>query len=189
MVGSLHQDKVERLQSAFSSTGKTLFLATKWNKKNEIRRTSCWKQRKMSVSAPHCTWLNNDSDLGGVLLSGWVSHSQLEGVVALLHGRQLQGWCPYALELHTHTHTHSYLICSNEVNHRLGRVRLWFWRFSPASPPLCPCSRGWGTTRRTGSRGRRCFGCRSEWWSCVAAGWPGLNHNNIKCCLFNTRVV
>lgn len=187
MVGSLHQDKVERLQSAFSSTGKHYFWQQneikKWNQTNKLLKT------EKNVRVCSTLYLAEQWQWPGRCPAVRLSQSQSAGRCS-----RPPAW-PTAAGLVsvrpgiTHTHTHSYLICSNEVNHRLGRVRLWFWRFSPASPPLCPCSRGWGTTRRTGSRGRRCFGCRSEWWSYVAAGWPGLNHNNIKCCLFNTRVV
>lgn len=49
----------------------------------------------------------------------------------------------------------------------------------PASPPLCLCSLGWGTTHRTGNRGRRCFGCHTEWWSCVVTGWPGWSKRKV----------
>lgn len=44
------------------------------------------------------TWLHDDCDLGGVLLSRWVRHSQLEGVISLLHGRELQDRCPNTLQ-------------------------------------------------------------------------------------------
>ena len=37
------------------------------------------------------TWLDDDGDQGDVLLPGRVGHLQLEGVVPLLHGGQLQG--------------------------------------------------------------------------------------------------
>lgn len=43
------------------------------------------------------TWLYDDGDLGRVLLSCRVSHCQLEGVVSLLHGGQLQDGGPNAL--------------------------------------------------------------------------------------------
>lgn len=36
------------------------------------------------------TWLHDDGDLGRVLLSCRVADGQLEGVVSLLHGGQLQ---------------------------------------------------------------------------------------------------
>lgn len=43
------------------------------------------------------TWLHDDGDVGRVLLPGGVRHGQLEGVVALLHGGQLQDWSAHTL--------------------------------------------------------------------------------------------
>lgn len=43
------------------------------------------------------TWLHDDGDVGRVLLPGGVGHGQLEGVVALLHGGQLQDRSPHTL--------------------------------------------------------------------------------------------
>ena len=44
------------------------------------------------------TWLNDDGDQGAVLLPGGVGHLQLEGVVSLLHGGQLQGGRAHPLD-------------------------------------------------------------------------------------------
>ena len=44
------------------------------------------------------TWLNDDGDQGDVLLPGGVGHLQLEGVVSLLHGGQLQGGRAHPLD-------------------------------------------------------------------------------------------
>lgn len=119
MVGSLHQDKVERLQSAFSSTGKTLFLATKWNKKKWNQTNKLLKTEK-NVRVCSTLYLAEQWQWPGRCPAVRLSQSQSAGRCS-----RPPAW-PTAAGLVsvrpgiTHTHTHTYLILSALMKWTIG---------------------------------------------------------------------